>query len=264
MVTSMRILLFVVIFCHSGFTQVNEKGHFDGILVLKPEPDGRNMSVVDKFSYTDWEGHTLTAQPGFVSDGATIPRVAWSLVGGPWEGKYRQAAVIHDVGCVSHEFSWKITHRLFYEAMLDSEVARPLALTMYYAVLAGGPRWELLAVRTAATPSELDAEVATYTEAKAQEDTLVSLLSTEKITVTKEAIGTTKQLKYKAKIYEVLPSSDLVTKDDLNRLLATAEAREKSPAPMTPGDIDDLVMQKEKIKMKYAVQEPDPSTKPSL
>jgi hypothetical protein len=210
-----RVRFFLVVsfaFCHFAPAQVNEKGHFDGVLLLKPEPDGRNMTIVDKFSYTDWGGHTLTASPGFVSDGASIPRVAWTLVGGPWDGKYRQAAVVHDVGCESHKYSWKITHRLFYEAMLDSKVDKPLALTMYYAVLVGGPRWELLAIRTAATPSDLDAQIATYTEAKSTENSLVSLLSTEKIIVNKETGGTTKQPQYKAMIYAVLPSGDTVTK----------------------------------------------------
>jgi hypothetical protein len=264
MLTKATIFGFALTLSNLAIAQVQAKGHFDGTLVLKPEADGRYMTIVNRFSYTDWQGHTLTALPGFVSDGATIPRVAWSIVGGPWDGKYRQAAVIHDVGCALHSYSWKITHRLFYEAMLDSNVEKSLAITMYYAVLVGGPRWELVAVRTAATPQELDTQVATFIADKAKENVLVSLLGTEKITVSKENSGTANQPQYKAQIFEVLPSTDFVTKEDLDHIRANAEAREKSGNPLTPDEIDDLVIQREKIKMKYALQEPDPATKPSM
>ena len=120
-------------------------GRFEGKLVLLPSDDGRTMKVMERFSYSDWEGNKLTAEPGFISDGATIPRAAWSIIGGPWDGKYRNAAVIHDVGCVNHKYTWQITDLMFYQAMRDSNVSNLLALTMYYAVLKGGPRWEVAA-----------------------------------------------------------------------------------------------------------------------
>jgi hypothetical protein len=118
------------------------KGVFGGQLVLLALDDGRNMKLQQEFSYTDWENQTLSAPVGFVSDGATIPRAAWSIVGGPWDGKYRAAAVVHDVGCDTHKYTWQDTARLFYEAMIDSDVPQPQALTMYYAVYVGGPHWK--------------------------------------------------------------------------------------------------------------------------
>jgi Protein of unknown function (DUF1353) len=136
-------------------------GHFDGDLVLTPVPgDGRRMKLKENFSYTDWQGHTLEAKAGFISDGATIPRPVWSLVGGPWDGVYRSAAVVHDVGCESHKYTWRDTHRLFFEAMLDSGVSRPLALTMYWGVLVGGPRWQVVASSAAKTSKQLEIAVA--------------------------------------------------------------------------------------------------------
>ncbi|MCP4410913.1 MAG: DUF1353 domain-containing protein [Gammaproteobacteria bacterium] len=41
---------------------------------------------------------TYTAPKGMETDGASIPRFFWRLVGSPLSGKYRQAAVIHDAG----------------------------------------------------------------------------------------------------------------------------------------------------------------------
>ena len=35
---------------------------------------------------------------GFVSDGGSIPKFAWSLIGSPWSGKYPKACVPHDWG----------------------------------------------------------------------------------------------------------------------------------------------------------------------
>jgi hypothetical protein len=161
----MRSFLVALLLVFVGATAVigqavpTAKGQFYGKLILVPQPDGRNMLVQDRYGYEDWEHKTLYAEPGFLSDGASIPRAAWSLVGGPWDGKYRNAAVIHDVGCVSHKYPWQDTHRLFYEAMIDSGVSPSLAYTMYYAVLLGGPRWKLIGSKEASTEKELNSEV---------------------------------------------------------------------------------------------------------
>lgn len=37
----------------------------------------------------------VTIKAGFLSDGASIPRVCWSIIGHPYEG-YLQAAAVHD------------------------------------------------------------------------------------------------------------------------------------------------------------------------
>src|SRR5580704_17195673 len=161
----MRSFLVALLLVFVGATAVigqavpTAKGQFYGKLILVPQPDGRNMLVQDRYGYEDWEHKTLYAEPGFLSDGASIPRAAWSLVGGPWDGRYRNAAVIHDLGCVSHEYPWQDTHRLFYEAMIDSGVSPSLAYTMYYAVLLGGPRWKLIGSKEASTEKELNSEV---------------------------------------------------------------------------------------------------------
>ena len=39
----------------------------------------------------------ITVPYGFISDGASIPKFVWSIVGSPWTGRYVQAAVVHDV-----------------------------------------------------------------------------------------------------------------------------------------------------------------------
>ena len=118
-------------------------GTFKGDLKLTPRPDGKTMTVRELFSYNDGDGHQLDAQPGFVTDGASIPRALWSIVGSPFSGgNYVKAAVIHDEGCVSHKYTWQVTARMFYTAMLDSGMNNHYALLLYYGVRVGGPRWK--------------------------------------------------------------------------------------------------------------------------
>jgi hypothetical protein len=95
----------------------NEFGSFSGVLQFQPTGDGVHMKVLQTYSYTDGHGHTLTAEPGFVTDGASIPRALWTIIGSPFTGQYVGAAVVHDVGCDTHKYPWELTHRMFYTAM---------------------------------------------------------------------------------------------------------------------------------------------------
>jgi hypothetical protein len=81
-----------------------------------------------------------------VVDGASIPKLFWSILGGPYEGKYRNASVIHDWFCDRRTMPWSMVHRVFYEAMLDSGVEPLTAKMMYLAVYYAGPRWDAQAI----------------------------------------------------------------------------------------------------------------------
>jgi hypothetical protein len=99
------------------------------------------MIVFQEYSYIDPRGEAWTVPKGTRVDGASIPKVFWSIIGGPWDGKYRNASVIHDYFCVKKERGWQNTHKVFYEGMKTSGVGEVTALTMYYAVYRFGPRW---------------------------------------------------------------------------------------------------------------------------
>lgn len=49
----------------------------------------------------------LRAPAGTITDGASIPRFFWRLIGPPLTGRYRQAAVIHDAGYTA-DLQWNI------------------------------------------------------------------------------------------------------------------------------------------------------------
>src|SRR5947199_3462054 len=77
-------------------------GYYSGEPVTKWNPDGRTMTLLTELRYTDPHGEVWLAPIGSVVDGASIPRYLWSIMGGPFEGKYRNASVLHDVAYGEH------------------------------------------------------------------------------------------------------------------------------------------------------------------
>src|SRR6266705_4700182 len=117
-------------------------GHYTGEPVTKWNPDGRTMTLLTELRYTDPHGETWVAPIGSVVDGASIPRYLWSIMGGPFEGKYRNASVLHDVAYGEHNRpSWDCD-RMFYNAMRCSGVSAAEAKTIYYALYKFGHHWK--------------------------------------------------------------------------------------------------------------------------
>ncbi|MGI8431941.1 MAG: DUF1353 domain-containing protein [Chthoniobacterales bacterium] len=116
-------------------------GHFNGAPVTRWNPDGRSMTLLNQLRYTDPKGQVWIAPTGSQVDGASIPRSLWSFMGGPFEGKYRNASVLHDVAYDRHERPWQDCDRMFYNAMRCSGVGPVEAKTMYYALYRFGRHW---------------------------------------------------------------------------------------------------------------------------
>jgi Protein of unknown function (DUF1353) len=122
--------------------QHRDAGRYIGELVLKPLDDGRHMRTVKPFGFVDSSGRKWVVPAGAVVDGASIPSFFWSIIGGPFEGKYRNASVIHDYYCDVRTRPWRDTDRVFYEAMRASGVSEREAKVLYMAVVSGGPHWD--------------------------------------------------------------------------------------------------------------------------
>src|SRR5881397_3847413 len=116
-------------------------GYFDGDPVTKWNPDGRTMTLLTELRYTDPHGVVWTAPIGSVVDGASIPRYLWSVMGGPFEGRYRNASVLHDVAYGDKKRPWQDCDRMFYYAMRCSGVSATEAKTMFYALYKFGHHW---------------------------------------------------------------------------------------------------------------------------
>ena len=128
-------------------------GYFSGPVEARWENDGVTMVLLNELRYTDPYGEVWVAPAGSRVDGASIPRAFWSIMGGPFEGKYRNASVLHDVAYDEQKRSPREVDLMFYNAMRASGVGAVKAKTMYYSLLRHGRHWK----HKQATPANPDA-----------------------------------------------------------------------------------------------------------
>jgi hypothetical protein len=141
------ILVFVAIVAIAGcnspaLPESDGFGRFEGDVVAHWGDDGRLMTLRETFTYIDPINRKWVAPAGTTVDGASIPAAFWSIIGSPFAGKYRNASVVHDVGCDEMSQPWEDVHRMFYDACRCAGVDANQAKVMYYAVYHFGPRWE--------------------------------------------------------------------------------------------------------------------------
>jgi len=107
-------------------------------LDVRPLSDGKRWVLLANFSYDVGylgSGDTICVPAGFITDFASIPKLAWSIIGGPW-GKYGKATVIHDYLFETQQRSWRETNQIFLEGMRVLGVPWWKRTTMYSMVVA--------------------------------------------------------------------------------------------------------------------------------
>lgn len=114
------------------------KGEF-----VSAEPRPR-FKISNDFRYQDPNGLLWSVPSGSEVDGASIPQSFWSVIGGPFEGEYIRASVIHDHYCQTKDRTAHDTHRNFYYGMRAAGVVEWKAKFMYWAVDLFGPSWEVV------------------------------------------------------------------------------------------------------------------------
>jgi Protein of unknown function (DUF1353) len=151
------ILLFLIYACATAFAPVAAqpvagssrpicKPHFLGELTGKFNDDGRTFTLSAPYGFVDATCTIWQVPQNAIVDGASIPRLLWTLVGGPFEGKYRNASVIHDWFCDRRTRTWASVHNMFHDAMIAAGVDQRQASIMYYGVYLGGPRWSIATI----------------------------------------------------------------------------------------------------------------------
>ena len=109
-----------------------------------PGAPNRNVRVLEDFTFTQANDGTVWQAPsGSIVNGASIPRVLWTLVGSPFTGDYVYASIVHDVACDTRTRPWRDTHYMFYLACLAGGTRPGRAKLMYLAVRNFGPRWPM-------------------------------------------------------------------------------------------------------------------------
>ena len=140
--TFLYFFLAILVIVSSGASASNW-GTYQGVVEARWGDDGRTMTLLSDFAYMSPENKLWLAPVDSVVDGASIPRIFWTDIGGPFAGKYREASVIHDVACEERKEQWEEVHGAFYTAMRASGVKALKAKIMYAAVYHWGPRWEI-------------------------------------------------------------------------------------------------------------------------
>ncbi len=118
---------------------------------LKALLDGINWEVREPFEYrvgSEDSNEVIRIPKGFITDGASIPKIFWSIIGGPW-GKYGYAAVVHDYLYHTKKYTRKKSDQIFLEAMKVLGVSWWKRRIMYQAVRwAGWIPWKKHKVNT--------------------------------------------------------------------------------------------------------------------
>ena len=139
----------------------------------KPRP---LFKLESEFRFKDPNGLLWSTPAGEEVDGASIPQFFWSFIGGPFEGPYISASVIHDHYCQTKERTAHDTHRNFYYGMRAAQVPDWKAKLMHWAVETYGPSWKLdkrVVMRQSCT--SLPGQQTTCSSAPVVEVALVSL-----------------------------------------------------------------------------------------
>ncbi len=113
---------------------------------------GRDMKLLKDFVFVDSRGRSWVAEKDRVVNGASIPKFLWSIVGGPFEGQYRNASIVHDAECEKMTSPSTDVHRMFYDACRAGGVKEKDAKYLYWAVANYGPSWTIRNVVTVAAP----------------------------------------------------------------------------------------------------------------
>jgi hypothetical protein len=124
---------------------------FSGPIRVEFLRDGRLVRVLADASFTDSQGRVWWIREGQIADGASIPRLAWPIVGGPYEGRHRDGALFHDwaYACGGHMqqseeagafmlYERADADRMLLEAMLYRGLNVVSARSIYSAVRLGG------------------------------------------------------------------------------------------------------------------------------
>lgn len=83
-------------------------------------------------------GYGVTVLEGFVTDGASIPRVLWRIVGHPFQGRVLAPALVHDALYQSESLPRAQADAIFRDLLLANGVNKVKAWAMYWGVRMGG------------------------------------------------------------------------------------------------------------------------------
>jgi len=109
---------------------------FTGKTILE-RVDSTTYRLNSKLSFENIN-YKVTIKNGLITDGASIPRIFWSIIGCPTSGKYVGSALIHDGLYSSEIIPRKHADDLFLDMLKHNDVGYVKRYLMYFAVRLGG------------------------------------------------------------------------------------------------------------------------------
>ena len=112
---------------------------FESDLTLRHHPGHERFEVATPLQYRTRDGRLLVVPVGYRTDLASVPRLAWFIVPRDQE-EARRPAVVHDYiyTDLTKTFTKAEADRIFYDALLEEGMHKPLAWLMWCAVRIGG------------------------------------------------------------------------------------------------------------------------------
>lgn len=107
-----------------------------------PETERLYVRLITDLNYIDNDSVEWHVPAPFLTDGASIPGIFWSIVGQPLSPQTLEAAIIHDKYCVTRDRPHKRVHEVFCEMLKDLNVPFWKRSLMGKAVKWFGPKWE--------------------------------------------------------------------------------------------------------------------------
>ncbi len=114
----------------------------------RPLPFFRTAREIE---FVDARPNKWIAPRNTLTDGASIPKMFFKLIGTPRSKEFINAATLHDAYCgvgnetlpQYHSDIWQNVHRMFYDALRVDGTPPKKAKIMYAAVYLAGPRWNM-------------------------------------------------------------------------------------------------------------------------
>jgi len=111
-------------------------------MIVEPIPNTELYILCENAVWT-YRGIKYTVPKGFKSDGASIPRIFWSLSTTPYHPTVIRAAFFHDYFYQKQPISRRLADQIFYVLLLEDGTSEQVAENMYYAVRDfGGGTWK--------------------------------------------------------------------------------------------------------------------------
>jgi hypothetical protein len=131
-------------------------GRFEGEPQVEYLAGGMRVRLLADFVYHDPTPRRWVAPKGLVSDGASIPREFWSIVGAPLGGPYLNAALLHDARYRLGDCSKDEADMVLWDAALCGGTSEADALAIAEGVaFAGEAAWAANAAKRAACGGDI-------------------------------------------------------------------------------------------------------------